>query len=139
MTTTDATRRGKRTESQVKKSITDWLTLNRIWFCRMNSGMAMVPIGKTGKLMPLRFGLPGMADLVVIRGLMRFPNPTPGPMVYWIECKRPLGPKGGTGGSDQTDDQKSFQREVEGLGCRYVLARDLDDVIAAITPAGARP
>lgn len=108
-----------RKESEVKKAVQDWLKAHGYTFYRMNTGMSMMP-GRGGKLMPVRFGTPGMADLLVIL--------PPNGRAVWLEIKRPLGPRGGTGGSDQSPDQVLFADEQSRLGAGYRLIRDLDQL-----------
>ena len=93
-------------EKDVQKSIIQYLKLKKVVAYRMNTGA----IKTEGRF--LRFGSPGMADVVAF---------TP-QTVAWIEVK---GPKG-----IQSDAQKDFQKVHEGLGHVYILARSLDDVRA---------
>ncbi len=69
--------------------------------------------------MPVRFGSPGWPDVIAVGK---------GGIFVGIECKRPLGPKGGTGGSDQTADQRAAQMEIENAGGVYIIARSVDDL-----------
>lgn len=104
-------------ESDIQRTILAYLRLRRIPHFRNNTGTAMLP-GRGGKPMPVRFGATGWPDIIaIVSG--RFVG---------IECKRPLGPKGGTGGSDQTPEQQTTQRDIVQAGGVYILARGLDDV-----------
>ena len=48
----------------------------------------------------------------------------PIPLIVWIEVKSPTG--------KQSPEQKQFQQEVESVGCKYILARSLDDVMKVL-------
>lgn len=89
---------------------------------RNNSRTVMMP-GKGGRMRPMFFGLPGSPDIIGI---------LPGGRFIGVECKKPLGPKGGTNGSVQSPDQAAFQRECERVGGIYILARSMDDVEAVL-------
>lgn len=82
----------------------------RIVLWRQNTGAARI-----GKRF-VRFGLPGQADL---QGVI-----APSGRALFIECKSARGV--------QSDAQKTFQRFVEKHGGLYVLARTLDEVVAAL-------
>lgn len=108
----------------IQAAIMDWLAAEHILAFRMNSG-AMFGEYK-GKRWAVRFGTPGMADVLAFddwepalpSAMMRLCVPT------WIECKAPKGV--------QSEDQKSFEQLVKSYGHRYILAKSLDDVIAAL-------
>lgn len=72
---------------------------------RMNVGRAKL----NGRC--VQFGVPGMADLLVM---------LPGGRYAWVEVKSATG--------RQTEDQLRFARIVESVGGRYVLARCVGDV-----------
>jgi hypothetical protein len=74
----------------------------------MNTGAARIE----GRFM--RFGTPGMADIVA------YPTSCAVPAVMWIECKAAKG--------RQSELQKSFQKLVQDAGHAYVIARSVDDV-----------
>lgn len=109
-------------ENSTTKACIDYLRLNGAYVWRNNSRTVMVP-GKGGTLRPMFFGFPGSPDII---GLL------PGGRWIGVEVKPPLGPKGGVKGGKQSPDQVAFQREVEQRGGLYVLARNLDDLIAAL-------
>ena len=96
-------------EGAVLRSILDYLAVKRVLAYRLNTG-AMSGEHK-GKRWFMRFGAPGMADLIAL------PKDRP---ALWIECKAPKG--------KQSELQKAFQAQVEAAGCAYVLARSIDDV-----------
>jgi hypothetical protein len=117
-------------EGALQKTILDWLAAKRVLAFRMNTGAV-----KTDARF-FRFGVPGMADIVAF--VHRFWCPECGwsskhicdcgwgrviPEVYWIEVKTKTG--------RQSELQRSFQKQVEDAGHRYVLARNLDAVIEA--------
>lgn len=123
-------------ESDIQRLILDWLAAERIWHIRLNTG-AMAGSHK-GKKWFVRFGRPGMADILAVKSyratwvlpvqVMAVSSMTVGDCfpipAYWIEVK---GPKG-----TQSDEQKRFQKEVSEQGMTYILARDLNDVIAKL-------
>lgn len=111
-----------RPENEVVAACFKYLQLRGCFVWRNQSRTIMVP-GKGGKMRPMFFGIPGSPDIL---GML------PGGRFIGVECKRPLGPRGGTNGSVQSDDQKAFQRECERTGGLYVLARSIDDVMAAL-------
>jgi VRR-NUC domain len=110
-------------EAALQKLILDWLSANRIWFERRNTG-AMVSSYK-GKNRLTRFSQPGTADIMVLADTndrdCEFPFSHK--RVVWIEVKAPKG--------RQSDSQKEFQQAVEYEGHKYILAYSLEDVIKA--------
>ncbi len=99
-------------EKDVLRVILHYLTIRKVWHRRINSGGAMLN-GHGGGGQFVRFGAPGMPDI-----LARGSNGT----VVWIEVKSPTG--------KQTPDQKAWQRDAEGFGDVYILARKVEDVMA---------
>lgn len=99
-------------EQAIQKSILDYLAVLKVWYRRMNSG---VMAGEyKGKRSFVRFGTPGMADILaapLIQGRPEF---------LWIEVKAPKG--------KQSEAQAEFQKEVEGGGHSYLIAKSIDDV-----------
>lgn len=91
-------------EQQIMNSIIQYLSLKRHLVFRMNSG-AM----KMDKRF-MRFGCPGMADLLVVKE----------GRAIWIEVKAPKG--------KMSELQKTFQDTVETAGCWYILAKSIEDV-----------
>jgi len=85
----------------------------RIW--RQNTGKAPSWDG----LRVITFGVKGGAD---ISGLLR------GGRRLEIEVKKP--------GGRQSEEQKAFQRMIEGLGGLYILAFSVDDVREALEANG---
>lgn len=78
---------------------------------RMNVGRARM----NGRW--VQFGVPGMADLLVM---------LPGGRYAWVECKSAVG--------RQSEDQLRFARIVASVGGRYVLARCVADVLPLLEP-----
>lgn len=105
---TPRTSAAKVKESDLQRTILDWLGYQGHFFYRNNSG-AMISEYK-GKQRFMRFGAPGSPDIVVVHD----------GLYVGIEVK-------GTGGK-QNDNQKEFQRGLEDAGGRYVLAYSLKDV-----------
>lgn len=109
-------------EAQIQRQILDWLAARGILAFRMQSGATMSSYG--GKTRMVRYGVPGMADVLAF-GEVYDPGPNViWPTPFWIEVK---GHKG-----KQSDLQKSFQSQVEDHGHVYLLAYSLDDVIKAL-------
>lgn len=109
-------------ENNVCAACFRWLKMQGAFVWRNNTRTVMVA-GKGGKPRPMFFGLPGSPDIIGV---------LPGGRFIGVECKKPLGPRGGTNGSVQSDDQRAFQNECEKVGGLYVLARDVDDVRKAV-------
>lgn len=108
-------------ENLVVSACLKYAQLRGAFVWRNHSRTFMVP-GKGGKMRPMFVGLPGSPDIIgVWHG-----------RAIGIECKLPLGPRGGTRGSDQTPEQRMFQDEFERAGGLYVLARSTDDVEKAM-------
>ena len=109
-------------ESTIVNDCIRLLRLRGVKAWRQNTGVAMLP-GRGGKPMPVRFGTKGAAD---ITGLIA----SQGGRRLEVECKRPLGPKGGSSGRVQSDDQRVYQAMIEAEGGLYLLvhsASELDD------------
>jgi hypothetical protein len=116
---------GATKERDIQRLILDWLAAKRIWHVRLNTG-AMFGVHK-GKRWAVRFGKPGMADIVAYWKMClcgQSDCPKAGGSMVWIEVKTARGV--------QSDDQKRFQQEVEGQGMTYILARSLEDVIVKL-------
>ena len=119
------------TEAQTQKAIMEYLAAKGVLCFRMNSGAVLASYN--GKTRMVRYGVPGMADVLAFPTIFKHDLTIFGKIeglgyheqvALWIEVK---GPKG-----VQSDLQKSFQQQVEAHGHRYVLAKSLDDVIAVI-------
>lgn len=112
-------------ESGLLRAVTDLLTAERVWWCRMNTGTQVLEAAN-GKRRVFRAGRPGMADLLAL--VEWDPAPVGGPYLaprplaaLWIELKALRG--------IQSPAQKAFQAEVEREGHAYLLARSTDDVV----------
>jgi len=101
----------KTTEAQTLKAIMDWLQAKGILAYRMNVLAMPTADGKRF----IKAGVPGMADILAFPGAF---------CVYWIEVKAPKG--------IQSELQKSFQKQVEDHGHRYIVARSLEDVTSLL-------
>ncbi|HEY2471042.1 MAG TPA: VRR-NUC domain-containing protein [Terracidiphilus sp.] len=96
-------------ESEVQRAILDYLELKGIFHYRNNSGAFKREDGHL-----YRFGALGSPDIVcVIKG-----------QYVGIEVK-------GTDGK-QSDHQKKFQRQLEAMGGKYILAYSINAVIDAL-------
>lgn len=101
-------------ESDVQRTILEWLAWKHIFHYRNNSGAFAIPAQGTHQRRFFRAGVVGAPDIVcVIKG-----------QYVGIEVKAPKG--------KQSDHQKEFQRQLEAAGGRYVLAYSLDEVISAL-------
>lgn len=103
----------KITEAQVKKSITDYLSLQekmgRCYYIRNNSvcGKILRPNGSIGWVKNDKTGSP---DIIMLT--------TEG--FVGIECKSSVG--------RQSPEQKEAQIQIESLNGRYILARGIEDI-----------
>lgn len=96
-------------EKDIQNAIIEYLTYNRYFFYRNNTGAAKMANGRF-----VSFGVKGAPDIVCcIKGKF-----------VGIEVKR-------TGGK-QSVEQKLFQQALERSGGIYILAYSVDDVINAI-------
>jgi hypothetical protein len=111
-------------ESEIQRAILDYLAVKKILCFRMNTG-AMSGEHR-GKKWFMRFGVPGMADILAFP-VIQLPidgYATKRICPVWIECKAPTG--------RQSALQASFEAQVVGEGHRYVLARSVSEVEAAL-------
>jgi hypothetical protein len=88
----------------------DYLALKRILAFRMNTGAV-----KFGTRF-VRFGLPGMADILAFPKREADQLGDGGSIPLWIEAKAPSG--------RQSHEQHMFQQIVEADGHKYLLCRD---------------
>jgi hypothetical protein len=122
---------GKISETAILRSIMDYLAARHVLAFRMQSG-ATVSTYK-GKSRMVRYGVPGMADILTFPMLKiryqcdifggkyheeAFHGPT------WIEVKTATG--------KQSELQKSFQTQVEREHHRYGICRSIEDVEALL-------
>lgn len=108
-------------EGAVQNAILEYLTIEKIWHCRMQSRTFQVP-GVGGKTRPMFVGTVGMADILAMPRLR-----SGHPAALWIECKAERG--------RQSAAQKEFEAEVMAAGHYYLLARSIDDVRDWIKPS----
>jgi len=108
------TLRTKPKESEIQRAILDYLTARKIWHMRLNTG-AMSGSHK-GKRWFVKFGKPGMADIV-----STIKNSSGGISIVWIEVKRP--------GGKQTEDQLRFEQEVYEAGHNYLLVESVEQLM----------
>lgn len=119
-----------RAERDVVRAILAYLrTRPDVTAWRCNSGMAMMRRGKTEQFMPVRFGVPGMSDIIgwktVVAGCdyngcveERFPR------FLAIEAKRE--------GQRPSPTQSAFLDQVRRAGGLAVVATKVQDVIDAL-------
>lgn len=93
------------------------LTIPGVKVWRFNVGAA---VDRTGR--KIKFGVPGQAD---IGGLMLLPCGI-GQRLE-VECKTPVG--------RQSQDQKTWQADIERHGGLYILARSLTDALVPVCEA----
>jgi hypothetical protein len=112
----------ERAESEALRSVKDLLYQLGIFWERRNTGVAK---HKTGR--PVRFGIPGTADIMATIDLGRHrpglvaPNGLRPQLLLWIETKSARG--------TQSYDQKLFQRIVEQNGHAYLMVRSAGEVV----------
>lgn len=118
-------------ESQIQSAIIDYLVARHILCFRMNTGAMRGE--HNGKKWFMRFGSPGMADILafhLITGLMI--GERTGENYATITRIEPLWIEVKTEKGKQSDLQKAFQDIVEENGHKYIVARSVDDVVAAL-------
>ena len=101
-------------EAEIQRAITDYLSAERIWWMRMNSGAFV--LWTEGKRRFFRSGTTGMADILCTPPSFKSGRP----FILWIEVKSHIG--------RQSQNQIDFQAEVEEHGHVYLLARGLEEV-----------
>ena len=111
-------------EAAVLRSVTDLLSAERVWWCRMNSGTTVLTDAR-GKRRVIAGHRPGTADVLAAPlhkcGVVA-------PWFLWVEVKSPTG--------QQSPAQREFQREVEARGMIYMVARSSDDVLQKLRELG---
>lgn len=85
------------------------------WHARMNSGAGKLQYGTAKASQFIRFGFPGMPDVL---------GQLPGGRLLAIEVKRPTG--------KVTDDQAAFLEKAGRSGALAFVARSVDDVLVHI-------
>lgn len=86
-----------------------------VWYARMNSGAGKLQYGTAKASQFIRFGFPGMPDVL---------GQLPGGRLLAIEVKRPSG--------KVTDDQAAFLEKAGHYGALAFVARSVDDVLERI-------
>lgn len=120
-------------ESQIQKQILDYLAARHILAFRQNTGA--VASEYNGKKRFMRFGVPGMADILAFPRILQRDitayGKSPGaglayevPTILWLEIKAEKG--------KQSELQKSFQAQVEAEGHRYSVVRSVNDLEALL-------
>ena len=99
-------------EKDVQRQILDYLSLKKVWHCRLNSGASLLHDGSDGKPRRfIRYGAPGLPDI-----LARTKTGT----VIWIECKSTIG--------KLSKDQEKWKEDSDRFGDIFITARCLEDV-----------
>lgn len=96
-----------------------------VWHARMNTGAGKIVRGRKGQQTVsqfLRWGFPGCPDVL---GMLQ------GGTLLACEVKRPSG--------DLTPDQRAFLQKVREAGGVAIVARSVDDVVAALRQEVAFP
>ena len=114
-------------EANVLRGCLDYLQVlknqGKLWFCRMNSGKALVKKGD--KHYSLTLAPEGTADILVITNNGRYDAPNKFyALPLFLEIKSPTG--------KQTKAQKEFQKEIEAQGCLYRIIRSIDELMGII-------
>lgn len=116
-----------RREADIQKACLQWLAASGIFHWRNNTGA--VRSEYQGRKRFTRFGVPGAPDIMAIRR-----------GEFWgIECKRPLGPKGGAGGSVLTPEQTAFGESIIDAGGHYIVVRSIEELVEKMTINAAPP
>ena len=106
----------KEKESDIQKAILDYLRLKKIFCFRSNCGA--MPGEYKGKPWFVRFGMPGVSDII---GILTLNNLG---VILCVEVKSLKG--------KQSDAQKEFQEKIQSAGGLYILAKSIDDVVYGI-------
>lgn len=107
-------------EAMIQAIILEYLAARHIFAMRMNSGTQVV--NDNGHRRAIHMHEPGTADILAFPRRITWEDQGLTPL--WIECKSATG--------KQTPVQKSFQRQVEDEGHKYIIARSIEDVEAAL-------
>lgn len=99
-------------ENNVVSAVCDYLSYRPHFFWRNNTVGVYDRKNETYRSLP-KYAIKGVPDIIVLA----FHT------VVFIECKTDKG--------RQSEAQKDFQKEVESRGYTYILARSVDEVIAA--------
>lgn len=99
-------------ESLLLSSLCDYLAMRRHYFWRSNNVPVYMPDQQRFRAMP-KYSMKGVPDIILIKD-GRFVG---------IEAK----PKG----KYQSKEQKDFEEKSCAAGAEYILARSIDDLVAA--------
>ncbi len=110
-------------ESEIQRAILDYLGAKGILAFRQNTGAMGAEYN--GKRRFMRFGVPGMADILAFVPVHTGEKDYFGDEItyshpLWIEVKTETG--------KQREIQRSFQEQVEAHGHSYIIARCVEDV-----------
>ncbi len=97
-------------ENEVLQSICDYLTVKKCFFWRNNNFSVFDASRKCFRSMP-KYSIKGVSDIILILD----------GMAWFIEVK--------TDKTKQTEGQKEFEKNVIKNGCKYIVARSIDDLI----------
>ena len=117
-------------EAMIQASIIEYLAARHIFALRLNSGTMMSTY--KGKSYRTALCAPGTADILafphipitLFKGENRYETIVDRFLPLWLEVKSATG--------KQTPVQKSFQRQVEDEGHKYVIVRSIEDVAEAL-------
>lgn len=120
------------TETQIQRAIMDYLAARKIMAHRLNSGMMRGEY--KGKPWAVKLAEAGTADILALpEQVVHFESGPPGDrFTKKLVYTRPIYIEVKTATGQQSPAQKIFQRRVEEMGHRYILARNVDDVERAI-------
>jgi hypothetical protein len=114
-------------EGGLLRAVMELLAAEHVFSLRMNTG-AMFG-SHNGKRWAVKFGLPGCADILAFPHVWRSDDKNMLVILpLWLELKAPKGV--------QSELQKSFQAQVEAEGHRYVVVRDVAEVLAILKGKG---
>lgn len=105
-------------EGTILKSILEYLSVIGMWHMRMNTGA--MSGSHNSKRWFVKFCKPGTADILAIATSDKEWGKDKLQWVVWFEVKTPTG--------KQSEEQKSFQAEVEAEGHAYHVVRSIEDV-----------
>ena len=110
----------KISEADLKRTVLEHLhwqqNLGRLWFTRLNSGVAYVRRG--GKYYKIQLCEEGTADILILKRRKHSPNDGWKLRCIFIELKSTTG--------KQSEAQKEFQKLVIKQGASYYLVRDIE-------------
>ena len=99
-------------ENEVLQSICDYLAVKKYYFWRNNNFSIFDTSRKCFRRMP-KYSISGVSDIILLRN----------GMAWFIEVK--------TEKTVQSEGQKEFEKNVIKNGCKYIVARSIDDLISA--------